>query len=241
MEQSPDTKVLIFTAYSERSLLNRGFESGAQGYILKESPHATLVRAIEKVAAGEAYVDPALMPQFLAGPRPRRPADGARARDPQAARRRALERRRRRQALHLAGDGEEPRPAHPHQARGRHAHARGRDRASRGDHRLSASDPMSGARARTADRRRAGRAPAPRPVPARRPGAGALRDRADGRRRAPLDRERPARRGAGDHRRPRSTGSARRSGSCATSRSRSSRSCCATTASRRRCASWPTR
>jgi DNA-binding NarL/FixJ family response regulator len=25
------------------------------------------VRAIEKVAAGEAYVDPALMPQFLAG------------------------------------------------------------------------------------------------------------------------------------------------------------------------------
>ena len=67
MEQSPDTKVLIFTAYSERSLLNRGFESGAQGYILKESPHATLVRAIEKVAAGEAYVDPALMPQFLAG------------------------------------------------------------------------------------------------------------------------------------------------------------------------------
>ena len=59
--------MLIFTAYSERSLLNRGFESGAQGYILKESPHATLVRAIEKVAAGEAYVDPALMPQFLAG------------------------------------------------------------------------------------------------------------------------------------------------------------------------------
>ncbi len=67
MRLVPDAKVLIFTAYSERSLLNRGFESGAQGYILKESPHATLVRAIEKVAAGEAYVDPALMPQFLAG------------------------------------------------------------------------------------------------------------------------------------------------------------------------------
>src|SRR3982751_6897337 len=48
IEQAPDTKVLIFTAYSERSLLNRGFESGAQGYILKESPPATLVPAIEK-------------------------------------------------------------------------------------------------------------------------------------------------------------------------------------------------
>ena len=62
-EQAPDTKVLIFTAYSERSLLGRAFDSGANGYILKEAPHETLVRAIEKVAAGEGYVDPALMPR----------------------------------------------------------------------------------------------------------------------------------------------------------------------------------
>jgi DNA-binding NarL/FixJ family response regulator len=66
-EQVPDSKVLIFTAYSEKSLLSRGLESGAKGYILKEAPHQTLVRAIEKVAAGEGYVDPALMPAFLAG------------------------------------------------------------------------------------------------------------------------------------------------------------------------------
>jgi NarL family two-component system response regulator LiaR len=64
-DQAPDTKVLLFTAYSERSLLNRGFDAGAKGYILKESPHSTLVRAIEKLAEGEGYVDPALMPQFL--------------------------------------------------------------------------------------------------------------------------------------------------------------------------------
>jgi DNA-binding NarL/FixJ family response regulator len=66
-EQLPETKVLIFTAYSERSLLGRGFESGAKGYVLKEAPHGTLVRAIEKIAAGEGYVDPALMPHFLSG------------------------------------------------------------------------------------------------------------------------------------------------------------------------------
>src|SRR6476661_475610 len=60
-EKVPDAKVLIFTAYSERSLLGRGLESGAKGYILKEAPHQTLVRAIEKVAQGEGYVDPALM------------------------------------------------------------------------------------------------------------------------------------------------------------------------------------
>ncbi len=67
LEQLPETKVLIFTAYSERSLLGRGFESGARGYVLKEAPHETLVRAIERVAGGGDFVDPALMPQALAG------------------------------------------------------------------------------------------------------------------------------------------------------------------------------
>src|SRR2546423_659397 len=66
-ERLPETAVLIFTAYSERSLLGRGLESGAKGYILKEAPHQTLLRAIEKVAAGDGYVDPALMPAFLTG------------------------------------------------------------------------------------------------------------------------------------------------------------------------------
>ena len=46
---------------------SRGLESGAKGYILKEAPHQTLLRAIEKVAGGEGYVDPALMPAFLTG------------------------------------------------------------------------------------------------------------------------------------------------------------------------------
>ena len=44
LERVPDASVLIFTAYSERSLLSRGLESGAKG-----------------------YVDPALMPAFLTG------------------------------------------------------------------------------------------------------------------------------------------------------------------------------
>jgi len=61
----PESAVLIFTAYSERSLLSRGLESGAKGYILKEAPHDTLLRAITTVAGGETYVDPALMPAFF--------------------------------------------------------------------------------------------------------------------------------------------------------------------------------
>ncbi len=63
----PDTAVLIFTAFSERSLLARGLDSGARGYILKEAPHETLLRAIERLAVGEGYIDPALMPAFLSG------------------------------------------------------------------------------------------------------------------------------------------------------------------------------
>jgi DNA-binding NarL/FixJ family response regulator len=61
----PETAVLMFTAFAERSLLTRGLESGAKGYILKEAPHQTIVRAIQKVAEGDGYVDPALMPAFL--------------------------------------------------------------------------------------------------------------------------------------------------------------------------------
>ena len=66
-DKAPGVAVLIFTAYSERSLLTRGIESGAKGYILKEAPHDTLLRAIEKVANGESFIDPALMPSFLPG------------------------------------------------------------------------------------------------------------------------------------------------------------------------------
>ena len=66
-QKVPDCGVIIFTAYSERSLLTRGLDSGARGYVLKEAPHSTLIRAIEKVAAGDPFVDPALMPTFVSG------------------------------------------------------------------------------------------------------------------------------------------------------------------------------
>ncbi len=67
LRRAPETRVLVFTAYSERALLARGLESGARGYVLKEAPHDTLLRAIEKVAAGETFVDPALIPSLATG------------------------------------------------------------------------------------------------------------------------------------------------------------------------------
>jgi DNA-binding NarL/FixJ family response regulator len=67
LRKTPETAVLIFTAYGERSLLQRGLESGARGYILKETPHETLIRAIEKIAGGESFIDPGLMAEMVAG------------------------------------------------------------------------------------------------------------------------------------------------------------------------------
>jgi len=67
LKRAPDIAVIVFTAYSERALLARSLESGAKGYILKEAPHETLLRAIAKVAAGETFVDPALMPNLVQG------------------------------------------------------------------------------------------------------------------------------------------------------------------------------
>lgn len=67
LKRVPNAKVLIFTAYSERALLQRGLESGAKGYVLKEAPHETLLRAIERVAGGDTFVDPSLIPSLATG------------------------------------------------------------------------------------------------------------------------------------------------------------------------------
>ena len=135
-EKVPESAVLIFTAYSERSLLGRGLESGAKGYILKEAPHQTLLRAIEKVAGGEGYVDPALMPAFLTGKDKDEMLTGREREILQLLADGMSNSGRRGEALHQSGDREEPCPPHPRQARGGHADASGCDCASRSDHRL---------------------------------------------------------------------------------------------------------
>lgn len=57
---SPETAVVFYTAYGDRALLSEALDVGARGFVLKEAPLADLVRAVERVAAGEAYVDPVL-------------------------------------------------------------------------------------------------------------------------------------------------------------------------------------
>jgi DNA-binding NarL/FixJ family response regulator len=57
---SPDTAVILYTAYGDRALLTEALDAGARGFVLKEAPLADLTRAIELVARGGTYVDPVL-------------------------------------------------------------------------------------------------------------------------------------------------------------------------------------
>jgi len=68
-ELVPTTAVLLFTAHAERNLLLRGREAGAKGYVLKEAPHETIVRAIDRIVRGEDFVDPALATSLIASER----------------------------------------------------------------------------------------------------------------------------------------------------------------------------
>ena len=57
---APNTSIIFYTAYGDRALLSEALDVGARGFVLKEAPLPDLVRAVERVAAGDAYVDPVL-------------------------------------------------------------------------------------------------------------------------------------------------------------------------------------
>lgn len=57
---APNTSIVFYTAYGDRALLSEALDVGARGFVLKEAPLPDLVRAVERVAAGDAYVDPVL-------------------------------------------------------------------------------------------------------------------------------------------------------------------------------------
>jgi DNA-binding NarL/FixJ family response regulator len=57
---TPDTAVVLYTAYGDRALITEAIDAGARGFVLKEAPISDLVRAVEIVAAGGTYVDPVL-------------------------------------------------------------------------------------------------------------------------------------------------------------------------------------
>ena len=57
---TPDTYVILYTAYSEQALLTEALDAGARGFVSKEAPLTEIVRAVQLVAEGRTYVDPVL-------------------------------------------------------------------------------------------------------------------------------------------------------------------------------------
>ena len=63
----PDLPVVNLTRHADQTFLEELLQAGASGYVLKQSPHAELFRAIRAAASGKQYVDPALT-HHLAAP-----------------------------------------------------------------------------------------------------------------------------------------------------------------------------
>jgi two-component system, NarL family, response regulator NreC len=59
-EKCPRVKVLILTRHADPVYLQELLQAGASGYVLKQSKSEELIRAIVAVAAGRAYLDPAI-------------------------------------------------------------------------------------------------------------------------------------------------------------------------------------
>jgi two-component system, NarL family, nitrate/nitrite response regulator NarL len=56
--EMPQVKVLILSMYSNSEYVLRIIQSGARGFVLKESPPAEILHAIEAVHAGATYFSP---------------------------------------------------------------------------------------------------------------------------------------------------------------------------------------
>jgi DNA-binding NarL/FixJ family response regulator len=64
---SPDAPpVLILTTFRDEEVLSAALRAGASGFLLKDAPGEEILRATRAVAAGDAYLDPAVTARVLA-------------------------------------------------------------------------------------------------------------------------------------------------------------------------------
>jgi two-component system NarL family response regulator len=60
LRMRPESKIVILTMYPERVLVDRAFQQGVHGYLLKDSSPEDIVRAIRDVHNGRYYLSPEL-------------------------------------------------------------------------------------------------------------------------------------------------------------------------------------
>jgi DNA-binding NarL/FixJ family response regulator len=66
-ELRPDLPIVSLTRHADQTFLEELLRAGASAYVLKQSPHSELLRAVRAAAAGQQYIDPALT-HHLAAP-----------------------------------------------------------------------------------------------------------------------------------------------------------------------------
>lgn len=59
-EESPSTRIILYTAYPDQAKLQDAFDVGVCGFMNKEAPAEDVPRAVAAVAAGQKYIDPLL-------------------------------------------------------------------------------------------------------------------------------------------------------------------------------------
>lgn len=64
----PSCRVLVLTVHEDRAYVRQLLEAGAAGYLLKRSAAEELIRAIQVVAAGGVYLDPAIAGKAVGRP-----------------------------------------------------------------------------------------------------------------------------------------------------------------------------
>ena len=66
-QQVPSCRIIILTTFGRPGFLRRAMESGALGFVVKDTQAEQLADAVRRVARGERVVDPALAAATLAG------------------------------------------------------------------------------------------------------------------------------------------------------------------------------
>ena len=64
--ERPEIAVVILTTFNEDELMFRGLQSGARGYLLKDTDRSTLFDTIRAAARGETLLKPEVMARILA-------------------------------------------------------------------------------------------------------------------------------------------------------------------------------
>ena len=63
--RAPNTRAIACTMHASRGYVAEALRRGADAYVLKSSPSDFLIAAIRSVAAGKAYIDPALQDEVV--------------------------------------------------------------------------------------------------------------------------------------------------------------------------------